>query len=275
MNKMSRNKKIVIYTASIIMALIFIGPMLFTLLGSFKESYEIFSSPFSLPEVFQWQNYVDAWTDANMGRYMVNSLIISFGSVIGTLIISSLTAFVLARFDFKFNKYLSIFFLLGMMLPMHTILVPVSYLIGQFDLRDSIPALILIYIAFNIPFTTVVLTRFMGNINKAIEESAVLDGATYFQVYTKIVLPMSVPALSTVAIFNFLGAWNDVLFPLIMISDDKLKPISLGLLNFSGERGGDHGLMMAAIIITISVPMVLYLLFQEKVEEGIADGAVK
>lgn len=273
--RMSRKKKIIIYIFVTIMALVFIGPLMFTLLSSFKNKAEIFSSPFSLPETFSISNYQEAWQTANMGRYMLNSFVIAFGSVIGVLTVSSLAAFVLSRFDFKFNRYLSVFFLLGMMVPMHSILVPVSYLIGELNMKNNIFALILIYVAFNIPFSTIVLTRFMGNIHKSIEESAVVDGATHFQVYSRIIMPMSLPAISTVAIFNFLGAWNDVLFPLLMINDDRLKPISLGLLTFRGERGSDYGLMMAAIIITITIPMVIYLVFQEQVESGMAAGAVK
>lgn len=273
--KMTKKKKIILYAFLLIMALVFVGPLVFTFISSFKANTEIFTEPFSLPEVFKFDNYSTAWESANMGRYMLNSLFISGSAVIGVLIVSSLSAFVLSRFNFKFNKYLSLFFLLGMMVPMHSILVPVSYLIGEFNLKNNIFALILIYIAFNIPFSTIVLTRFMGNIHQSIEESAVMDGASHFQVYLRIILPMTLPALSTVAVFNFLGAWNDVLFPLIMINDDKLKPISLGLLNFSGERGSDYGLLMAAIIITITIPMIIYLLFQEKVESGMSAGAVK
>ncbi|MGN9166335.1 carbohydrate ABC transporter permease [Tissierellaceae bacterium HCP3S3_D8] len=268
-------KKIVLYTFLIIMALVFIGPMLFTVVSSFKDNTEIFSQPFSLPEVFRFENYKIAWQDANMNKYMLNSIIISLSSVLGVLIVSTLASYVLARFDFKFNKFLSIFFLLGMMVPMHTILVPISYLIGRFQLKNNVFALVLIYIAFAIPFSTIVLTRFMGNINKSVEEAAIIDGASFFQVYSRIILPMSLPAISTVSIFNFLGAWNDVLFPLIFINDDKLKPVSLELLNFSGERGADYGPMMAAIVITVAIPLIIYLLFQEKVESGMSAGSVK
>ena len=108
-----------------------------------------------------------------------------------------------------------------------------------------------------------------------LEEAALIDGATYFQIYKNVMLPMTVPAISTISIFNFLGAWNNILFPLLFINDKNLKPIALGLLNFNGERGSDYGPLMAAIVITVAVPLVIYLLFQEKVEGGLAAGAVK
>jgi raffinose/stachyose/melibiose transport system permease protein len=269
------SEKIGLYVFLIVMSLAFICPMLFTLVSSLKENNEIFSSPFSLPEVFRYGNYIIAWKEANMSRYFFNSLMISMATVIILVIVASMAAYVIARFDFKINKYLSIFFLLGMMVPMHTILVPVAYIVGRLGLKNNLVALVLIYVAFSLSFSIFVLTRFMKGINTSLVEAAIIDGAGYFQVYTKIILPMSVPAISTVSIFNFLGAWNNILFPLLFINDDRLKPISLGLLNFNGERGSEYGPLMAAIVITVLVPLVIYLLFQEKVEGGLAAGAVK
>ncbi|QFR23511.1 carbohydrate ABC transporter permease [Schleiferilactobacillus harbinensis] len=167
------------------------------------------------------------------------------------------------------------FFLMGMMIPMHTIIVPVAWIIGSFDMKNNIPALIALYVAFAMPFTTAVLTNFMTTIPAEMEEAAILDGASYFQIYRKVILPMTGPGLSTVAIFNFLSIWNDVLFPLLLLNDNKLKTVALGLLNFNGERGSEYGPLMAAISITMLVPFGIYLIFQEKIENGIASGAVK
>lgn len=266
---------ILMYLFLIAVALMFAMPMVFTLLSSVKTKVEIFTSPFALPKVFQWKNYVEAWVGANMSQYFVNSLIQAGATVIVLAIVASMAAFVISRFDFKINKFFSIFFMLGMMVPVHTVLVPVSYIIGALNLKNNIPALILIYVAFNLPFSIMVTTSFMKGVNRSLEEAALIDGATYFQIYKNVMLPLCVPALSTISIFNFLGAWNNILFPLLFINDKKLKPIALGLLNFNGERGSEHGPLMAAIVITVAVPLVLYLLFQEKVEGGLAAGAVK
>nr|WP_255639634.1 carbohydrate ABC transporter permease [Aquibacillus saliphilus] len=186
-----------------------------------------------------------------------------------------MASFVIARFNFKINKYLLLFFLLGMMIPMHSVLVPVAYVIGVLGLKNNLVALVLIYVAFLLPFTIIVLTRFMKSVSPSLEEAAIMDGASYFQVYYKIMLPMTVPAISTVSIFNFLASWNDILFPLMFINDDRLKPVALGLLNFSGERASEYGPLMAAITIVILIPLIVYLLFQEKVESGLAAGSVK
>ncbi|MFP3156108.1 carbohydrate ABC transporter permease [Lachnospiraceae bacterium ZAX-1] len=263
------------YLFLICMAFVFAMPMVFTLLSSVKTKVEIFSSPFALPKVFQWSNYVEAWVGASMSNYFRNSLIQAGATAIVLGVVSSMAAFVLSRFRLKMNRFLTAFFMVGMMVPVHTVLVPVSYLIGALNLKNNIPALIMIYTAFNLPFSIMVLTNFMKGVNKSLEEAALLDGATYFQIYKNVMLPLTVPAIATISIFNFLAAWNNILFPLLFINDKKLKPIALGLLNFNGERGSEHGPLMAAIVITVAVPFILYLLFQEKVEGGLASGAVK
>jgi raffinose/stachyose/melibiose transport system permease protein len=250
-------------------------PMVFTLLSSVKTKLEIFSDPFALPKVPQFVNYIVAWKEANMSRYFINSIIQAGATVIILAIMASMAAYVLSRFDFKGNKFLLLFFTVGMMVPMHTVLVPVAYIIGALNLKNNILALILIYVSFSLPFSILVMTNFMKGVNRSLEEAAVIDGATYFQVYRLVILPLCIPALSTISIFNFLSAWNNILFPLLFINDKKLKPISLGLLNFNGERGSDYGPLMAAIVITVALPLILYLLFQEKVEGGLAAGAVK
>ncbi len=268
-------QSVTMYFFLILATLIFAAPMLFTLVSSVKKKVEIFAKPFSLPAQIQWSNYAEAWTNANMSHYFVNSLIQAGATVIVLVIVSSMAAFVLSRFDFKCNKALILFFMLGMMVPVHTVLVPVSYIIGALNLKNNIAALVMIYVAFSLPFSILVVTNFMKGVNRSLEEAALLDGASYFQIYRYVMLPMTVPALATISIFNFLGAWNNILFPLLFINDKKLKPIALGLLNFNGERGSDYGPLMAAIVITVAVPLVIYLLFQEKVTSGLAAGAVK
>ncbi len=273
--KRTLKSKIGIYIFMIIFGINFATPMLFTILSSLKTKLEIFSKPFAMPEAAQWGNYATAWVEANMSRYFVNSIIQAGSTVIVLAVVSSLASFVLSRFELKYNKALLIFFTLGMMIPMHTVIVPVSYMIGALKLKNQVWALILIYVAFSLPFSILVITNFMKKIDKSLEEAAIIDGANYFQIYTKILFPLSVPAISTISIFNFLGSWNNILFPLLFLNDKKLKPISLGLLNFNGERGSEYGPLMAAIVITVALPIVLYLLFQEKVEGGLAAGSVK
>ena len=263
------------YIFLIAMAAMFVTPLLFTLISSLKDNREIFASPFALPETYRFENYIIAWKEANMSQYFLNSVFISVATVVILGIVASMAAFIIARFNFKMNKFIMIFFMIGMMIPMHTILVPITYMIGTFNLKNNLFVLVLLYVGFSIPFSVMVLTNFMRGNNQSLEEAAIIDGANYFQIYRHVALPLTIPAISTISIFNFLSAWNNVLFPLLFINDKKLKPISLGLLNFNGERGSQYGPLMAAIAITVFIPLVIYLLFQEKVESGLAAGAVK
>lgn len=270
-----KKKRIGVYIFLTVMAVMFAAPMLFTLMSSLKTKVEIFSAPFALPRTPMWSNYLEAWHGARMSRYFLNSIMQSGITVIALGILSSMAAFVLSRFRLRISKAVMLFFLIGMMVPMHTVLVPISYMIGKLSLSDNIPALILVYVAFGLPFSILVLTNFMRGVNRSLEEAALVDGASYVQIYWKVMLPMTKPAIATVSIFNFLNAWNNVIFPLIFIKDNDLKPVALGILNFNGERGTEYGLMMAAIVITVALPMLIYMLFQEKVEGGLAAGAVK
>lgn len=263
------------YVFMIAMAATFISPLVFAILSSLKDNRSIFRAPFSLPNKPLWENYVTAWTTGKMGSYFLNSVFISFFTISILAIVASMAAFVLSKMRMKGNKFISTFFLMGMMIPLHTVLIPVAFLVGNLGLTNNLFTLVFIYVAFSLPFSVAVLTVFMNTINNSLLEAAVIDGAGLIQIYRNVILPMSVPAISTISIFNFLTAWNDILFPLIIINDNRLKPISLGLLNFHGERGSDYGPMMAAIVITSLIPIILYVLFQEKVESGIAAGAVK
>ncbi|MCQ8212765.1 carbohydrate ABC transporter permease [Cetobacterium somerae] len=266
---------VITYSFLIFVSLSFIGPMIFTVFSSFKNNNEIFSTPFSIPKIFRVENFIEAWNAANMGTYFFNSIVISVSTVIILIFTASMVSFILSRFNFKFNKYLSVFFLLGMMIPMQSVLVPISYFVGVLNLKNNLVALVLVYVAFSLPFSILVLTGFMKGINNSLIEAAIIDGASFWQVYLKLVLPLSMPAIATVSIFNFLGAWNNVVFPLLFINDNKLKPITLGLLNFNGERGSEYGLLMAAITITVLIPLIIYMLFQEKIEGGLTAGAIK
>jgi raffinose/stachyose/melibiose transport system permease protein len=166
-------------------------------------------------------------------------------------------------------------FIMGMMIPLQSTMIPLAFNIGKFGLKDNFIALILVSSAYSISMTVFILTGFMKSIPDALEESAIIDGCNVFQVFTKIIIPISMPAVATASIFNFLNTWNNLLFPLLFISDNDKMPISYGLLAFRGEKVGDFGGLMAAIITTIIPPLLAYVILQEKVEKGLTAGAVK
>lgn len=268
-------KSVLMYSFLSLYTVISLYPIYFAIISSLKSDTEIFINPFALPKVFRFENYKRAWELANVGIFFKNSVLITVCVTIALIIVGTMASYILARFSFKLKSVVYLYFVMGMMIPVQSTIIPIAFNIGTFRLKDSIPALILVMTAFSISMTIFILTGFMKGIPKELEESAIIDGCNVFKVYWKIILPMSVPAIATASIFNFLAAWNNLLFPLIFISKKELMPISYGLLSFFGERQSDYGGVMAAIVITILPPMVAYVLLQEKVQKGLTAGAVK
>ncbi|MCT4543864.1 MAG: carbohydrate ABC transporter permease [Vallitalea sp.] len=250
-------------------------PIYFALMASFKTNTEIFSAPFALPKSFNFSNYINAWREAKIGKYFLNSIILTGSVVVIVGFLGSMASYILARFEFKWKKGMYLLFIMGMMIPLQSTMIPLAFNIGKFGLKDNFIALILVSSAYSISMTVFILTGFMKAIPNALEESAIIDGCNLFQVFTKIIIPISMPAVATASIFNFLNTWNNLLFPLLFISDNDKMPISYGLLAFRGEKVGDFGGLMAAIITTIIPPLLAYVILQEKVEKGLTAGAVK
>lgn len=263
------------YGFLIIYALISLYPLIFALISSFKTDADIFLTPFSLPKAINFQSYIRAWTIASMGVYFKNSVVLSVFTVILLAFTGTMVSYIFAKFHFKLKKTLYLYFLLGMMIPVHSTIIPLAYMIGNLKLRDNFAVIVLLFTAFQIPMTVFILTGFMKSIPGEIEEAAIIDGCSVFRVYRTIILPMSVPAIVTVSIFNFLGAWNNLLIPLIFISKNSLKPLAIGLLTFFAEKTSDYSGVMAAIVITSVLPFIAYVFLQEKVERGLTAGAVK
>ncbi len=268
-------RQTVLYLFLALYALISLFPMYFALVSSFKTTTEIFSNSFALPTQYNFDNYVRAWELANVGTYFFNSVLLAVGCTALLGIVGAMASYILARFRFPFSNTVFVFFVMGMMIPVHSTIIPLAFNIGTFGLRDNMLVLILVTSAFSLSMTIFIVTGFMKSVPGSLEESAVMDGCTHWQVFTRIVVPLSMPALATASVFNFLGAWNNLLFPLLFISSKTNMPLSYGLLAFFGERRADYGGVMAAIVITILPPLIAYVLLQEKVEKGLTAGAVK
>jgi raffinose/stachyose/melibiose transport system permease protein len=263
------------YALLVIYTLISVVPIYFSIVSAFKKNTEIFSRPFALPEHFTMQNFVNAWKLANVGVYLKNSFIITLGTILLLVVVGTMASYVLSRFQFKLKNTMYLFFIVGMMIPIHSTMIPLAYDIGFLQFRNHLSSLILVIAAFSISLTVFILTGFMKSIPGELEESAVIDGCTIPQVFRHIIFPLSIPAVSTASIFNFLGAWNNLLFPLIFISDKSKMPLSYGLLSFFAERTSDYGGAMAAVVMSIVPPIVIYFLLQEQVQSGLTAGAVK
>jgi N-acetylglucosamine transport system permease protein len=258
------------------MALV-VFPMLWTVFASFKTSPEIFNDPWGIPDVFQFQNYVNAWTKMNAGTYIINSLIVSAGSLLLITALGSMIAYVLARYDFPGNRVVFFFFISGMMIPGFLAFIPAWFLHRSLGLIDTYWSLIIQYTAFNLPFTIFMLQSFFKTLPKELEEAAIVDGASLFAVFWRIMLPLSKSGLLTVSVFNFLSVWNEFTWALITISTEEIKTLPLGAVNImqQAKYATDWGAMFAGFVIILIPTFAVYILFQSKLTEGITVGALK
>jgi raffinose/stachyose/melibiose transport system permease protein len=250
-------------------------PLYFVVISSFKESNEIFSSPFTPSLKITLDNYRRAFGIGNVGRYFLNSLTLSTCSLLATLSFASMVSFALTRLVFKAKNFIRVYFVIGMMVPIQSIIVPLAFAVNQFRLRDNYLILILLYSAFYMPISIFVVSAFMASLPSSLEEAAVIDGSSMYGVFWRIILPLSKPALVTVSIFVCMYCWNDLLTPMVFLGKAAIRTVPLGLLNFLGAEGSDYGGLMAAILIGLLPPLIIYILMQENVVKGITTGANK
>jgi N-acetylglucosamine transport system permease protein len=277
MYQMSRWSAVSTQTVLIGWAVTVIFPMIWMIYSSFKTDQELFFSPWAPPVELQWDNFARAWTKAHVGDYLLNTLIVVVPALLLTLIISAMAAYVLARFEFVGRRFLFYMFLSGMLFPVFLALVPLFNLVNQLKMLNTFHGLILVYIAYSLPFTIFFLTGFFKTLPTEIEESAIMDGANPYQVFFKVMLPMASPGLISMGIFNFLGMWNQYVLPLVLISDESKYMLSQGLafMLFKQFYENDWSALFAALTIIMVPTLIVYITFQKQIQDGITTGALK
>jgi len=264
-----------VYLLLIVYALVNVYPIFWMALNSFKTNAEFSRNPFGFPQDMFLDNYRIAWETARLETYFLNSIFVSVAAMALTVLSGSLASYVFSRFSFKWGKWVYWFFVLGMLIPIHATLVPLFIQMRQIGLLNTYAGIILPYIAFNLPITVFILTSFMKSFSPEIEESAIMDGCGVFRVFWNIILPMSGPALATVVILNFINNWNEFSFALVLINEESLKTLPLGLANFSGQFTTNYGAQMAGLTMAILPVILIFLLLEKYVVKGMTAGAVK
>jgi raffinose/stachyose/melibiose transport system permease protein len=250
---------------------------MFTLIATaIKSKTDFFSglNLFQLPPIPAWDNFVNAITQGNLAQYMLNDLIICCVKVPLGILVEAMAAFALTRLNMKHPTAMFIFFLIGMMLPMQTALVPISIVFNKLNLFNTYFGLFYIYIGFGISFGIMVFRGFFFGLPKELDEAAYIDGCNKWQLFTKIIFPVAKPATVTLIITDFLATWNEYLLASVIINDNKLKTVPVGLMTFVGEHGTDYGFLCAGVLISVVPVLVVYLVFQRYFVEGLS-GAVK
>ncbi len=281
--------KILAYVLLAAWAVIVIYPMAWSLVAAFKTDAEIFRTPWSIPASLQYENFSRAWTKAQIGAYIGNTFLVIIPAIFFTLLLSSMAAYVLARFEFAGKRLLSTMFLVGMMFPVFLALVPL-YLVMRyikeftgFPMLNTFHGLIIVYIAYSLSWTIFFMTGFFKTLPKEIAEAAMIDGASHSQVFFKVMLPLSKPGLVSAGIFNFLGQWNQFILPTVLMSNANVEAgqtryvVSQGLYYFQNQQmyQSDFSGLFAAVAIITMPTLLVYLIFQDRIEKGLTVGALK
>jgi raffinose/stachyose/melibiose transport system permease protein len=259
----------------ILWGLFCIYPLLWVLITSLKYTPELYRDPFGLPEYWKWSNYQEAWVYAKMGVYFLNSILVTGLSTILVLFLSATAAFALARFEFRLKNLVWIYILFGFLIPHSILLVPLAIFTRTLGLYNRLEGLAIVYAAVGVPWNTFFLRAFMETIPKELEEAAIMDGAGMWTVFRHVILPLSQPALATMATFHILSSWSEYILALVLTGTTTSRTLPVGISLLEGHFTSNEPGVAAGMAITI-IPVVLAFLFlQRYVIKGLTAGALR
>jgi N-acetylglucosamine transport system permease protein len=260
-----------------IWSVIVIVPFLWVVLSSFKTTKEILASPFSLPAHWRFDNYLHAWTDAGIRQFFLNTVIVVGVALVLVMMLGAMCAYVLARFKFPGAQAIYYLMLAGLTFPVFLAIVPLFFILKNTHLINTLPGLIMVYVAFALPFTVFFLYSFFKSLPDDVYEAALIDGAGEWRAFFKIMLPMARPGMAAVAIFNFLGLWNQFLLPVALNTDPSRYVLTQGMASFASQAGYavDFGALFAAVVITVVPVLIVYVIFQRRLEGSVSRGTFR
>ncbi|MQA88179.1 MAG: ABC transporter permease subunit [Streptosporangiales bacterium] len=265
------------HTFLLVWAVLVTLPLAWAVVSSLKTDREIFVSPWRLPASPQWENFVRAWNEASIGRYFFNSVVVVGGGLVLTMLLSAMVAYVIARFEFPGNRLIYYLFVGGLTFPLFLALVPLFFVVRNVGLLGTYPGLIIVYTAYSMPFSVFFLVAFFRTLPTAIAEAALIDGCSHTGVFFRVMLPMARPGLISVGIFDFLGMWNQYLLPLVLMPDENRYVLAQGLAALAVNQGyrSDWSALFAGLTIAMLPVLVVYIVFQRRVQSGLRTGALR
>lgn len=243
-------------------------PLFLLVNGSLKGAGKLFDAPLSLPETLHFENYVQAWQQGGLGHYFMNSAFVVLTTLSILIILSSMIAYALVRFDFPAQRVILITVLAGFMIPPQVLLVPLYSLMDTLGLLNTYAALVFTYLGFSIPFSVFFLRQYFVKIPDGFAEAARIGGCSELVIFSRIYLPLSLPAISAVVVFQFVFLWNEFLYALVFISSDTKRTLPAGLMALQGQYATDWTLLFTGIVIAILPTIVFFLLFQKQFIRG-------
>ena len=260
----------------IVWAAICLFPVYWMFTFSLKSNEEIFgANVMGLPQNWQWSNYSRALTVGNMGRYFMNSLLVTFVSIVFVLVAAIMATYAMTRLHWKGRKRMNSFFMLGLTIPIHAAIVPLYTTLSRMGLLNTYWALIIPYSAFSLSMGILISTGFMGDIPYDLDEAAFLDGCGVWGIFFRVIVPLMLPAVSTVGIYTFLQCWNELMFATVFISKEAFKTLPVGIQGLSGQYTTEWGPIGAALTLATVPTLIVYIFLSRQIQESFIAGAVK
>ena len=259
----------------ILVSLTCVYPVFWMLLGSFKTQGELYSNPWGFPQMFTLENYRRAFGNGNIGRCFMNSLLIAACSVVLIVLLSVMAAYGITRLKWKLSSLVLTVFVTGMMIPAYSALIPLYSIFNKFGILGSYTCVVISHVTFGLPLGVFIMSGFMQTIPRELEEAAVLDGCTVFQMFCRVIMPIVRSGTVTISVISFINVWNDLLFGQIFLNEKQKMPLTVGLLEFKGRFGTDYVGMLAAIVVTVIPVVAIYSVLHDKIVDGMTAGAVK
>lgn len=265
-----------LYIVLTVVAVFQLFPLVWLLFFSLKNNQEVFNlPPLSLPMNPRWENYSKVWSAGNIEGYFVNSVWITIAATVITVVLGSLVTYAITRMKWKGSSFVLGLFMVAMMIPVHSTLIPLFSIFNDIGLTDHPLSLILSYVAFNMPITIMILLGFYYALPKEVEEAAIIDGCSVNRLFLQIIFPMTSSVLATTGIINMIYNWNEFIFVNTFISSDAYKTLTVGVQNFIGQYTTDWGAIGATLMLSILPILITFLFLSNRIVEGIAAGSVK
>jgi raffinose/stachyose/melibiose transport system permease protein len=267
--------KALAYAVMTLFALMTVYPILWLIMNSFKPTREFQMNQLAFPLAPTLENYSGAWTLGEFAKLIPNSFIYTIGSTVGVILLSVLAGFGFAKIPHKATGPIYNSFVIGILLTVQSLMIPLFLEVNILGIYDTRIAVLLVYIGSGLPIGIYLATEYIKSIPTALVESARIDGARYLRIFWSIILPMTVPVMTTLAIINVTGIWNEFALINILVSNTELKSLPLGMFRFSGSLSSDYGKQFAALTIGMAPMLIFYVVFRKQITKGVAAGAVK
>lgn len=271
-----RRNKIIIFSVLLFVTVGQLFPLVWLIDFSLNKSGDLFGSHIlKWPNPPQWENYRLAWNQGNIPGYMLNSILVTFATIAITVVLSAMLGYVFSRMQWRFKEVLFTILLLGMMIPIHATLLPNFIIFKKVGLYDTHLGLIISYVAFQLPISTLIMRGFMSTLPKALEEAAVIDGCNIYQIIFRIIMPVTRPAMVTVSVMTFIAAWNEFIMAATYLGSESKKTLAFSVFNFTGQYSSNYAVQFAVMTLVAIPSVIIYVILSEQVAKGVTEGAVK